>query len=521
MYLGDHARSTPGRTAVTMWPSERSITFGELFERATRLGNLLRGSGVEPGDTVAIFSYNHLGYYEAAWAGLMSGLYVTPVNAHSPAEEAAYVIDNCDAKVLFVSDSTLEVAERIVEDTPKVRMRLSFDGSRHGYLSVDEATEGQPSEPTSEETLGTYMFYSSGTTGRPKGIKPKMPEAPASQGDLIDAMGRQFQLDESGVYLSPAPLHHAAPLRVSMAALGIGAHVVCMERFDAEQALAAIERYGVTVSQWVPTMFIRMLKLPEETRGRYDISSMRRAVHAAAPCPIWVKERMIEWWGPVISEYYSGSENIGATSIESHEWLEHKGSVGRPSTGEIHICDEAGNELPLGEDGLVYFHLPATEFEYHGDPDKTANVWHPTEPWRTLGDIGHLDEEGYLYLSDRATFMIIAGGANIYPREIEDVLVEHPDVVDAAVVGVPDDDLGEVPFAVVQAVPESGVDPAVLEEELRDLMREKLARYKLPRQVVFVDDLPRGEDGKLRKKSLREQYAQAGGRARQRRPLGP
>jgi long-chain acyl-CoA synthetase len=276
-----------------------------------------------------------------------------------------------------------------------------------------------------------------------------------------------------------------------------------MERFDAESALAAIQHHGVTTSQWVPTMFIRMLKLPAEVRAKYDLATLRRAVHSAAPCPIWAKEQMIEWWGPIVAEYYSGSENIGMTTIESAEWLAHKGSVGRPAYGEVHICDDTGVELPVGEDGLVYFYAPATVFEYHGDADKTASIFHPTEPWRTLGDIGHLDADGYLYLSDRATFMIISGGVNIYPQEVENLLLEHPRVVDAAVFGIPHEELGEVPMAVVQ--PGDG-STAGLQDELVAWCRGRLSSYKVPARIELRSELPRGEDGKLRKKPLRAEH---------------
>ncbi len=512
MYLGDHARLTPDRTAVTMWPSRTSVTFGDMYERSTKLGNVFRAAGLAPGDHVAVFAYNHVRYYEVAWAALNAGLYLTPVNAHSTRDEAVYMIADCGAEVLVIADSTAAVAEDIVADTPGVRLRLTMDAGRGSYQAIDEVAADMPAEPTAPERRGMYMFYSSGTTGRPKGIKPPLPDAPASVGDAALEQGArsQFQLDESGVYLSPAPLHHAAPLRTSVVALGLGAHVVCMERFDPEQALAAIEAERVTCSQWVPTMFVRLLKLDPDVRRRYDVSSMRRVVHAAAPCPIWVKEQMIDWWGPIISEYYAGSENIGNTSIESEEWLAHRGSVGRSVYGVIHICDDTGAELPAGTDGLIYFDAPLTSFEYHGDPAKTAGMYHPTQPWRTLGDIGHLDDEGYLYLSDRATFMIISGGANVYPQEIESVLLAHPGVVDAAVFGIPHADLGEVPLAVVQPADATIVDdPAAAEalsDQLRSLCTEKLARYKVPTRFEYRTILPRGEDGKLRKKPLRDTY---------------
>ncbi len=505
MYIGDHARANPHGLAVAMWPSGEQLTWSELYERATRLGNLFRSTGLRPGAHVAIYAYNHLRYYEAAFAALNAGLYLTPVNAHSPADEAEYIVNDSGAEVLIVADSTAVIAEELIPRTPGVRLRLTLDATRGAYVGLDEAVAGQPREPVDPERRGTFMFYSSGTTGRPKGIEPPLPQTPASAGDPIGLGFSRFSAGPDPVYLSPAPLHHAAPLRTSMGVLEAGTPVVCLERFDPEAALAAIERYRVTSSQWVPTMFIRMLKLHPNVRVKYDLSSLRTAVHAAAPCPPWAKEQMIQWWGPIIDEYYAGSENIGSTWITSEEWLAHKGSVGRSAQTAIHICDADGRELPIGEDGLVYFEVaPGSEFEYHDDPAKTAGVWHPAQPWRTLGDIGHVDEDQYLYLSDRATFMIISGGANVYPQEIESVLVSHPGVADAAVVGIPDDDLGEVALAVVQPMP--GADSGGLIEELRLLCQEKLARYKLPARFELRDSLPRGEDGKLRKKPLRDEF---------------
>jgi long-chain acyl-CoA synthetase len=505
MYIGDHARSNPDAPAVVMWPSGAQLSWSELHARSSRLANLFRSEGLREGDHVAIYAYNHLRYYEAAFAAVNSGLYLTPVNAHSPLEEAEYIVNDCGAKVLIVADSTADVAQELVALTPQVRVRLSLDDSRGSYVGLDAAVSGQEAELSDSERRGTFMFYSSGTTGRPKGIKPPLPDIPAAAGDPIGLGFARFSGGPDPVYLSPAPLHHAAPLRTSMGVLEAGSTVVCMERFDPEGALAAIERHRVTSSQWVPTMFIRMLKLHPNVRARYDLSSLRVAVHAAAPCPAWAKEQMIEWWGPVIDEYYAGSENIGSTWITSEEWLAHRGSVGKSAQGEVHICDAEGGELATGEDGLVYFEVaPGSAFEYHDDPGKTAGVWHPTRPWRTLGDIGHVDTDQYLYLSDRATFMIISGGANVYPQEIESVLVAHPQVIDAAVFGVPDDDLGEVALAVVQ--PACGADPDTLLAELRELCRAKLARYKIPARFDLRDSLPRGEDGKLRKKPLRDEY---------------
>jgi long-chain acyl-CoA synthetase len=506
LYIGDHARTVPDKPAVIMWPSGDTLTYRELYELSTRLANRFRADGLVEGDRVAILAENHPRYYVAMWAALDAGFYVVPVNAKSTVEEAAYIVGDSGARALVVTGA-IAIAEELVAVTPGVQRRVCLDGTVGPYTGLDELLADQPADPTAPEVRGTFMFYSSGTTGRPKGIRPPLPGAPASAGDaLVVASMAMFGLEESAVYLSPAPLHHAAPLRTSQCVQCVGGTVVCMQRFDAEGALAAIERHRVTTAQWVPTMFVRLLKLDPDVRARYDLSSMRLAVHAAAPCPVWAKEQMIDWWGPILSEYYAGSENVGTTAIGSHEWLAHKGSVGRPVGCTVHICDDEGDELAAGGEGLVYFETPGVSFEYHGDPAKTAGMVHPKHAdWRTLGDIGRVDDDGYLYLTDRKAFMIISGGANIYPREIEDVLVRHPAVLDAAVFGVPDEDMGEVVKAVVQPVDWSAAGNA-LAAELMDLCRGSLASYKHPRSIDFRAELPRTEDGKLRKRFLRDEY---------------
>jgi fatty-acyl-CoA synthase len=318
-----------------------------------------------------------------------------------------------------------------------------------------------------------------------------------------------YGFSDDMVYLSPAPLYHAAPLRFSMSVQRTGGTVIVMEHFDPAEFLRLVSTYKVTHTQVVPTMFVRMLKLPEEERSGYDVSSLRTVIHAAAPCPVEVKRQMIEWWGPIIFEYYAGTEGNGSTIITSEQWLAHPGSVGRSSVGVVHICDETGSELPTGETGAVYFEQARMPFEYHGDPDKTRNAQHPEHPnWSTLGDVGYLDDEGYLYLTDRKAFMIISGGVNIYPQEIEDALVLHPSVGDVAVFGVPDDDMGEAVLAVVEAAP--GVDPSpALARELTEYLRDRIAHYKVPRAIDFIDEMPRLPTGKLYKRVLRDRYADA------------
>jgi fatty-acyl-CoA synthase len=354
------------------------------------------------------------------------------------------------------------------------------------------------------------MLYSSGTTGRPKGIKRPLSGATIDDQNMIALMfAGLYGMDADSVYLSPAPLYHSAPLIYSTGVQTLGATVVCMEKFDEAHALELIERHGVTHSQWVPTMFVRMLKLPEELRHRHDLSSLEVAIHAAAPCPVEVKRAMIDWWGPVLYEYYAGTEGNGMTFISSPEWLEHPGSVGKPVLGTLHICDEDGAELATGETGLVYFEQPVMPFEYHGDPDKTRSAQHPVHPnWSALGDVGHVDADGYLYLTDRKSFMIISGGVNIYPQEIEDCLVVHPKVADVAVFGLPDPEMGEFVQAVVQ--PADGVAAtAELAAELRDHARAHIAHYKVPRVIDFRPELPRLPTGKLYKRLLRDEYMAA------------
>jgi len=510
-FLGTYAETAPDRPAVIMAGSGQSLSYAELYDRSNRVARLLWEAGLTTGDHFAIIAENHLSYFEAVWAGLNTGMYVTTINSHLTVEEAAYIVNDSESRVLITTAKLAELAEALVPLTPGVRRRLMIDGASPSYESYEKALATQSGAPLGPQRRGTFMLYSSGTTGRPKGVKFDLPNWPASDGEpgFTEQAAATFLLEGDGndVYLSPAPLYHAAPLRVSVAVHCLGGTVVVMERFDALEALRAIERYRATSSQWVPTMFVRMLKLDRAEREKFDLSSLRIAVHAAAPCPVEVKLQMIEWWGPILYEYYSGTENIGRTALTSEEWLQHKGSVGQvKGDTEVHICDENGEELPTGEAGTIYFDTPAAVFEYYHDADKTSSVAHPKHPgWRTLGDIGRLDEDGYLYLTDRQAHMIIAGGVNIYPQEIEDILVMHPDVLDAAVFGVPNDDLGEEVKAVIQ--PRSmPADPAALEAELIAYCRKHLAGFKCPRSIDFMEQLPRLDNGKLYKRQLRDQY---------------
>jgi fatty-acyl-CoA synthase len=456
---------------------------------------------------MAVFLPNHPRYFEILWAGLRSGLYITSVNRYLTPAEAGYIVDNCDARALLTSAALSEQASALPDLAPKCDLRLMLDGTLPGYDAYEEAVARSPSDPLDEELRGEFMLYSSGTTGRPKGIARPLSGAPIKDGFPIgQLLGGLYGFDQDTVYLSPAPLYHSAPLGFTLATQSVGGTVVMMESFDPAGALAAVERYRVTHSQWVPTMFTRMLKLPEAERTGYDLSSHRVAIHAAAPCPRPVKEAMFEWWGPILHEYYGGTELNGLTYVGPQDWLAHPGTVGKAIFGTLHICDENGEELPVGEAGTIYFEMPVTTFEYYKDEAQTKAVQNPRHSnWTTLNDVGRVDEEGYLYLTDRATFMIVSGGVNIYPQEIEDCLIMHPKVEDAAVIGVPNEEMGEEVKAVVQLRP--GVVPdSELERELLAYARENLSHYKCPRSIDFEAELPRLPTGKLYKRILRDRY---------------
>jgi long-chain acyl-CoA synthetase len=503
MDLSDHGASRPEATALVMSSGE-TLTYGELLPRSDAAAQLLYHAGLRRGDGVAVMLLNSPEFFEVAWAAQRSGLYYTPVNTHLTFEEVEYIVDDSGAKALLVDASMAELAERLVDRNPAVEVRYSVGGGLDGYLEYAKATAAMPTGGPPEPSQGTEMLYSSGTTGRPKAVHRPLPgpEGSWAQGAVETSLRDRYGMTPDDVYLSPAPLYHSAPLNFTMAVMRLGASTVVMDRFDPELALQLIERHRVTHAQFVPTMFVRMLKLPEEVRRRYDVSSLRYVVHAAAPCPVEVKQQMMEWLGPIIYEYYGGTEGFAGTFIGPEEWLAHPGSVGRPMSA-VHVVDEDGTELPTGRAGTLYFE-GGPAFEYHNDPEKTRSVSND-RGWRTLGDVGYVDDEGYLYLTDRATFMIVSGGVNIYPQEAENVLVMHPDVADVAVFGVPNPDFGEEVKAVVQPVRWEQAGPD-LAEELLAHCRAHLAAYKCPRTLDFERELPRDPNGKLYKRRLRERY---------------
>ncbi|MCV7378267.1 acyl-CoA synthetase [Mycobacterium alsense] len=503
-YLGS------AKPAVILHPSGTVVTFDELEARANRLAHYFRRAGLVEGDAVAILMENNEHIHAVMWAARRSGLYYVPINTHLTAAEAAYIVDNSAAKAIVGSAALRKTCENLGEHLPGGLPELLLialdeeDADLDGWQRYPECVADQPDTPIDDEIEGDLLQYSSGTTGRPKGIKRELPHvSPAEAPGMMSALVG-FWMTPDSIYLSPAPLYHTAPSVWSMTVQAGGITTVVLEKFDPEGCLAAIQRYRVTHAQFVPAHFTRMLKLPAEVRDSYDVSSLRRVMHAAAPCPVEIKQRVIEWWGPIVDEYYASSEAHGSTLISAEEWLAHPGSVGKPMACVVHILDEEGNELPPGQAGEIYFE-GGYAFEYLNDPDKTAKS-RDRHGWATVGDVGYVDEEGYLYLTDRRHHMIISGGVNIYPQEAENLLVTHPRVLDAAVFGIPDDEMGQSVKAVVQTV-----DPADATDEfageLLAWLRDRLAHYKCPRSISFEAQLPRTDTGKLYKGELVKKYS--------------
>ncbi|MCT7659018.1 fatty-acid--CoA ligase FadD4 [Mycobacterium deserti] len=491
------------KPAVVLHPSGRAVTFADLDSRANRLAHYLRGAGLSIGDTIAILMENNEHIHAAMWAARRSGLYYTILNTHLSASEIAYIVGDSGAKAVISSRAMRSVCERLADTVAGglPTIALIADDDLEGWRRYPDCLAAEPSHRIADGRDGQLLQYSAGSTGRPKGIR--RPLTAAGRQRLTTPVFEALGVTSDSVYLSPAPTYHTAPAMWTMAAQDVGATVVMMERFDAEQALECIQRHGVTHAQFVPTMFVQMLRLPEATRRRFDLSTLQRVVHAAAPCPVEIKRQMIDWWGPLIDEYYGSSEGAGISFIRAEDWLAHPGSVGRPILGVPHILDEAGRELGPGEVGEIFYE-GGYSFEYLNDPAKTAASRTP-EGWATVGDMGYVDSDGYLYLTDRRNHMIISGGVNIYPQEVENELVTHPLVVDAAVFGVPDDLMGQSVKAVVQLADHSSVDEGVA-EQLIDWLRQRLAHYKCPRSISFEAQLPRTDAGKLYKQRLIDRY---------------
>ena len=517
MYPGIYAESHPDRAAVIQASSGKVTTYRELHEAALRLAHVLRSAGIKPGDNVALCMENHERYLEVIWGCHYAGTVYTACSSRLTKAELAYILNDCKAKAFITSKYKADQALEIAGEIPGVGLRLMLDGTVDGYDAFEAVVDAAPAETVEGMVDGIDMLYSSGTTGMPKGVAKPFPGTPLGTAAGLGSPLTQglYKFREEMVYLSPAPLYHAAPLRFNMSVHSHGGTTVVMEHFDAEDYLRCVDRYKATHTQLVPTMFIRMLKLDEDVRAKYDVSSLEVAIHAAAPCPVPTKKAMIEWWGPIIHEYYAGTEGNGFVYCNSEMWLAHPGTVGTAISGVVHICDEEGEELPRGESGTVYFEGGGT-FEYHNDPEKTKNSRDPKgRGWSTLGDVGYLDEDNFLYLTDRKAFMIISGGVNIYPQEAENVLVNHPKVVDVAIFGVPNDDFGEEVKAVVQpkAMPTDAAEAKALETELIAYCRSHLADVKCPRSVDFREELPRHPTGKLYKRLLKDEYWARAGRS--------
>jgi long-chain acyl-CoA synthetase len=507
MDIRRHAAASPDRLAIAC--GERRLSFAQLEALSNRLASVLRSLGLARGDHIASLLGNGPEALALAWAAWRSGVYLTPMSTALVGPELAYLVRDSDARVVFADAELADQAAALPALCELALHWLSLGGAIRGFVPLEPLLATASDQPHEHEVPGGLMLYTSGTTGAPKGVLRPLPPAdyrgtPVFAGDLITLFG----LAGTDVrYLSPAPLYHAAPLRFSLAVTAGGGAVFVMPRFDAAAALDLLEREAITHSQWVPAMFQRLLALPDARRAAFTAPAHRLAIHAAAPCTPALKRQMIDWWGPILLEYYAGSEGVGMTHIDSHEALQRPGSVGRAVRGVIHVVGDDGHEVPQGQTGLVCFSgMP--RFDYHKAPDKTA-ARTTAQGWQTLGDIGHVDADGYLYLSDRLDDMIISGGVNIYPQEVEAVLREAPGVWDCAVVGDHDERFGERPVAFV--VPAAGAvdDEAAWLTGLNLHCAERLGRFKRPATIFVLHDLPRSPTGKLLRRKLRERLPPA------------
>lgn len=503
------AQRFPAKPAAIMADTGEAISFGELEKLANQGAQLFRSLGLQAGDAVAIWMPNSLRYFEFYWAAQRSGLYIVTVSSALRGEEAAFIINDSGAKLL-VTDKKIDGLQSFLSDHRSAAQGLSNiywgDTEVPGVPGWSETLASFPTSPIDDESAGYHMVYSSGTTGRPKGVRMPLSGGPADvENPLVTRVLAQYGSDENDVYLSTAPLYHASPIFYTTAMQRTGATAVIMRKFDAEEALAAAAKFKATSTQMVPTMFVRLLRLSDAVRDQYDLSSLRTVIHAAAPCPVDIKQKMIDWLGPIIYEFYGGSEGNGSTFITSDEWLRKPGSVGRANWGTLHICGPDGEELDAGTPGLIYFE-GGYDFSYLNDEEKTRESRHPDNwSWSTLGDIGYVDADGYLFLTDRKSFTIISGGVNVYPQEIENLLVSHPLIADVAVIGVPDPDMGEAVKAVVQTIDPADATPEVATAIIA-FCREHLSSIKVPRSVDFDPELPRLDTGKLYKQVIRSRY---------------
>ena len=501
MLLAWWAQQQPDRPAFIS--SSGTRTFAELNAGCNQLVRALRRRGVGTGDAIALISGNRPEFSEVSFATQRGGLRLTPVNWHLTGEEAGYVVDNCEATALIADARHGEAARVAVSHAPRATVRLAIGGEIEGFESYDEALAAEDDSDLDDAVIGSTMLYTSGTTGRPKGVD--RPAAGRAAGMIAGIFG---YVPGQDLHLCTGPLYHAAPLVFShLIPLISGAGVVTMDRWDPEDALRLIQEHKITHTHMVPTMFVQLLKLPADVRNSYDVSSLRHVLHGAAPCPVHVKHALIEWLGPIVVEYYAATEGTG-TMVDSATWLSRPGTVGKVMPeGQVKIADENGDELPRTEIGTVFLRAPdAGRFEYFKAKDKTDSAYRGD--YYTLGDVGYMDEEGFLFLTDRSVDLIITGGVNVYPNEVDAVLLAHPMVADSATIGIPNDEWGEEVKSVVELA--AGVEPSRhVEAELIEFARDRLAHFKCPKTIDFVDTLPRQDNGKIYRRLLRDMYRDA------------